>query len=64
MLKAVLENKAVKALVFLSILITSILEVMEDFDDIGAHHGLFFFSLFSLLKVVAEFYEAGDVLNN
>ena len=41
MLKAVLENKAVKALVFLSILITSILEVMEDFDDIGAHHGLF-----------------------
>ena len=29
MLKAVLENKAVKALVFLSILITSILEVMR-----------------------------------
>lgn len=64
MLNAFLENKAVKALVFFSILITSILEVMEDFDDIGAHHGLFFFSLFSLLKVVAEIYEAGDVLND
>ena len=64
MLNAFLENKAVKALVFFSILITSILEVMEDFDDIGAHHGLFFFSLFSLLKVVAEIYEAVDVLND
>ena len=62
MLKTFVESRFVKVFVFVAMLITSAQEVLEDFDDYGAHHGLAVFAIFQLLKVISEFYDAADIL--
>ena len=39
-------------------------EVIEQIDEIGAHHGIAVFAVFQLLKVLSEFYEAAEIIDN
>ena len=62
MLKTFIDARFVKIFVFFAMLITSAQEVLEDFDDYGAHHGVAVFAIFQLLKVISEFYEAAVIV--
>jgi hypothetical protein len=43
-------------------LITTGNELISNFYELGAHHGIALFAVFQLMKALSEFYEAADIL--
>ncbi|MDA9971629.1 hypothetical protein N9E16_00190 [Planktomarina temperata] len=51
-----------KIFVFAVMIITTGNELISNFYELGAHHGIALFAIFQLMKAVSEFYEAADIL--
>ncbi len=64
MLSAIVKSRFVKIFIFGAMLVKSTQEVFEQIDKVGAHHGIAIFALFQLLKVLSEFYEAAEVIDD
>ncbi|MBT6545343.1 MAG: hypothetical protein HOL77_14940 [Rhodobacteraceae bacterium] len=62
MLKRLVASRFMKIFVFSAMLITTGNELVSNFSEIGAHHGVTLFAFFQLLKTLAEFYEVADIL--
>lgn len=64
MLNTIVKSRLVKTFIFSAMLITAMQEVIEQVNEIGAHHGIAIFAMFQLLKVLSEFYEAAEIIDN
>lgn len=64
MLSTIVNSRLVKTFIFGAMLITAMQEVIEQVDEIGAHHGIAVFAVFQLLKILSEFYEAAEIIYN
>ena len=62
MLKRFVSSRIVKIFVFAVMIITTGNELITNFYELGAHHGIALFAIFQLMKAVSEFYEAADIL--
>jgi predicted Abi (CAAX) family protease len=62
MLKRFVASRIVKVFVFTVMLITTGNELISNFYELGAHHGIALFAVFQLMKALSEFYEAADIL--
>ena len=62
MLKRFVDSRITKMFVFAVMLITSGNEIISNFYELGAHHGVMLYSFFQLMKTLSEFYEAADIL--
>jgi hypothetical protein len=63
MLKRLVASHFVRIFMFSAMLITAGNEVVSNFSEIGAHHGVTLFAFFQLLKALAAFFEAADILD-
>ncbi|MGB1879347.1 MAG: hypothetical protein ACPHTD_01395 [Gammaproteobacteria bacterium] len=52
MLKAIAENPYVSLVTGILLLVTASIEIIEDADRIGAHHGIALFALVQILSVI------------
>ena len=62
MLKRFISSRIVKIFVFSMMLITTGNELISNFYELGAHHGIALFAIFKLMQAFSEFYEAADIL--
>ena len=49
---------------FTVMLITTGNELISNFYELGAQHGVALFAVFQLMKTLSEFYEAADILED
>jgi hypothetical protein len=63
MLKKIVDSRSVKLFVFTAMLITSGVEISHALTAVGAHHGIFLFSIFQIMKLASETYEALEIID-
>ncbi|NBT38958.1 MAG: hypothetical protein EBT20_00680 [Alphaproteobacteria bacterium] len=61
MLKKFVENRMLRIAISISMIITAGYEVIHEFDEIGAHHGILIYASMELLKAISESYEAAKI---
>lgn len=64
MVRALVKNRVLKILICLAMIFTSGYELVIDFEELGAHHGIFMFALVELLKTISELYEAAEIVSD
>ena len=62
MLKRFISSRIVTIFVFSMMLITTGNELISNFYELGAHHGIALFAILKLMQAFSEFYEAADIL--